>query len=211
MSFDPEGRDLGDQALRDRRGRASASATAAVDEPRTEDSEVNPARARAPMSEQNSEQRPLVESSPLNDDQYPDQDGPGEDKPTGFLRRHRFAVALGMVLFLPITRGGYLYWDYSRQFESTDDAFIAARSFSIAPKVSGYLTAVPVTDNQHVALGDVIARIDDRDYRVALEQAQAQVENAQANIQNTDAQISEQEAQINATQASVFKNGRAKV
>jgi membrane fusion protein, multidrug efflux system len=35
----------------------------------------------------------------------------------------------------------------------------------------GYITAVPVTDNQHVAAGDVIARIDDRDYRLALEQA----------------------------------------
>ena len=60
-------------------------------------------------------------------------------------------------------------------FESTDDAFIAARQFAIAPKVSGYVTAVPVTDNQHVDAGDVIARIDDRDYRVALEQAEAQV------------------------------------
>src|SRR5208283_2141524 len=54
-------------------------------------------------------------------------------------------------------------------FESTDDAFIAARQFSVAPKVAGYVTAVPVTDNQHVNPGDVIARIDERDYRVALE------------------------------------------
>ena len=85
--------------------------------------------------------------------------------------------------------GGYLYWDYARHFESTDDAFIAARQFAIAPKVSGYITAVPVTDNQHVAAGDVIARIDDRDYRIALEQAEAQVAAAEANIQNIDAQI----------------------
>jgi multidrug resistance efflux pump len=55
--------------------------------------------------------------------------------------------------------------------------------------VSGYITAVPVTDNQHVVAGDVIARIDDRDYRIALEQAQAQVANAEASIQNIDAQI----------------------
>jgi multidrug resistance efflux pump len=45
----------------------------------------------------------------------------------------------------------------------------------MAPKVSGYITAVPVTDNQHLAAGDVIARIDDRDYRVALDQAKAQL------------------------------------
>jgi membrane fusion protein, multidrug efflux system len=42
---------------------------------------------------------------------------------------------------------GYLYWDHTSHFESTDDAFIAARQFAIAPKVAGYITAVPVTDN----------------------------------------------------------------
>ncbi len=46
--------------------------------------------------------------------------------------------------------------------------------------MSGYITAVPVTDNQHVATGDVIARIDDRDYRIALEQANAQLTHDQA-------------------------------
>ena len=76
--------------------------------------------------------------------------------------------------------GGYLYWDNAQHFESTDDSFIAARQFAIQPKVSGYITAVPVTDNQHVATGDVIARIDDRDYRIALEQANAQLAHDQA-------------------------------
>ncbi len=64
--------------------------------------------------------------------------------------------------------------------------------------MSGYITAVPVTDNQHVAAGDVIARIDDRDYRTALEQAEAQVAAAQASIENIDAQIDVQQAQIDA-------------
>ena len=99
--------------------------------------------------------------------------------------------------------GGYLYLDMPRHFQSTDDAFIAARQSSLAPKVSGYLTAVPVTDNQHVAAGDVIARIDDRDYRIALEQAEAQVAAAQASIENIDAQLDVQQAQIAANQAQV--------
>jgi membrane fusion protein, multidrug efflux system len=81
---------------------------------------------------------------------------------------------------LSSTAAGYLYWDDARRFESTDDAFIAARQFAVAPKVSGYITAVPVTDNQHVAAGDVIARIDDRDYRIALNQANAQLAHDQA-------------------------------
>jgi membrane fusion protein, multidrug efflux system len=80
------------------------------------------------------------------------------------------------VPFLAIAvAAAYLYWDFSSHFESTDDAFIAARQFAVAPKVSGYVTAVPVTDNQHVAAGDVIARLDDRDYRAALDQARAQL------------------------------------
>ena len=90
------------------------------------------------------------------------------------------ALLLALPLFAVTALGGYLYWDHSRRFQSTDDAFIAARAFSMAPKVSGYITAVPVTDNQHVAAGDVIARIDDRDYRVALDQAKAQLAHDQA-------------------------------
>ena len=88
-------------------------------------------------------------------------------------------------------------------FETTDDAFIAARQFAIAPKVSGYITAVPVTDNQHVAAGQVIARIDDRDYRTALAQAEAQVAAAQASIENIDAQIAVQQAQVAQNESQV--------
>ena len=89
--------------------------------------------------------------------------------------------------------GGYLYLDYAKHFQSTDDAFIAARQTALAPKVSGYITAVPVTDNEHIATGDVIARIDDRDYRIALDQAEAQVAAAQASIENIDAQLQVQQ------------------
>jgi membrane fusion protein (multidrug efflux system) len=125
------------------------------------------------------------------------------EKRAGFLRRRPVVSAIGATLLASAIAGGYLYVDYARHFESTDDAFVAARQFSIAPKVSGYVTAVPVTDNQHVKAGDVIARLDDRDYRTALEQAQAQVAAAQASIENIDAQLAVQQAQINANQAQV--------
>jgi membrane fusion protein (multidrug efflux system) len=108
-----------------------------------------------------------------------------------------------MLLLAAVAGGGYLYWDYASHFETTDDAFIAARQFAVAPKVSGYITSVPVTDNQHVAAGDVIARIDDRDYRTALAQAEAQVAAAQANIENIDAQTAVQQAQVAQNAAQV--------
>jgi membrane fusion protein (multidrug efflux system) len=130
---------------------------------------------------------------------------PTTSKPrrNGLLHRRPVVSAIGAILLASVLGGSYLYLDYARRFQSTDDAFIAARQFSLAPKVSGYLTAVPVTDNEHVAAGEVIARIDDRDYRIALEQAEAQVAAAQASIENIDAQLNVQQAQISANQAQV--------
>jgi membrane fusion protein, multidrug efflux system len=117
-------------------------------------------------------------------------------------RRRPVAFLLGLLALLTAA-AGYLYWNQAGHFQTTDDAFIAARQFGIAPKVSGYITAVPVTDNQHLATGDLIAQIDDRDYRAALAQAQAQVASAEAGVQNISAQLSVQQAQIEADQAQV--------
>ena len=120
-----------------------------------------------------------------------------------FLRRRPIASSVGAIVAAAVMGFGYVYFDYTQHFQSTDDAFIASRQIAIAPKVSGYVTQVPVTDNQHVAAGGVIARIDDRDYRVALEQANAQVAAAQAAITNVDAQLNVQQAQINASRAQL--------
>jgi membrane fusion protein (multidrug efflux system) len=137
-------------------------------------------------------------------DEELEQDRPKAEKPReSLLRRHPIGFAGGMVLLVVALAAGYLYWNYTNHFESTDDAYIASRQFAIAPEVSGYITSVPVTDNQHVNTGDVIARIDDRTYRAALDQAVAQVAAAQANIANIDAQMSVQQAQIAADQAQL--------
>jgi membrane fusion protein (multidrug efflux system) len=152
---------------------------------------------------------PLPPESPGQWTEWPAQ--PEEEQPQatrkkrrkGFLKRRPVVFAIGAMLLASILGGGYVYLDDAERFQSTDDAFIAARQSALAPKVSGYITAVPVTDNEHVAAGDVIARIDDRDYRIALDQAQAQVGVAEANIENIDAQISVQQAQIIANQAQV--------
>jgi len=146
----------------------------------------------------------IVALSPEPDNRQPGTDEKDRaDRRKGLLRRHPFASVIALVFLLATMGPGYLYWDYARHFETTDDAFIAARQFSVAPKVAGYVIAVPVTDNQHVEAGDVIARIDDRDYRIALEQADAQVGVAEANIQAIDAQISVQQAQVAANSAEV--------
>ncbi|MGP8120886.1 MAG: HlyD family secretion protein [Xanthobacteraceae bacterium] len=111
----------------------------------------------------------------LADEKEQDRHGDHDEKPGTRARRSAFGLLAGLLLSVSAVAAGYVYWDHSRHFESTDDAFIAARAFALAPKVAGYITAVPVTDNQHVAAGDVIARIDERDYRAALDQANAQL------------------------------------
>src|ERR1700757_3728859 len=85
----------------------------------------------------------------------------------------------------------------------TDDAYVSVHYATIAPRVPGQVTLVRVDDNDTVKAGQVLAELDDRDFRVALEQAQAQVAAAQASIANIDAQLDVQQAQIAANQAQV--------
>ncbi|VIO74123.1 putative multidrug resistance protein EmrK [Bradyrhizobium ivorense] len=117
------------------------------------------------------------------------------------LRQHWMLAAAGAVLLLAALIGGGAYWLNIRHYESTDDAFVAARSFAVASKVGGYVVDVPITDNQHVNAGDLLARIDERDYRIAVEQAGAQVAVAQANIANVEAQLDSQQEQIKQARA----------
>ena len=151
-----------------------------------------------PPAERESTSSVLQESPPPLDDI-----DSGVPRKTGQSSKSAFLSAFGLLALASTASATYLYWDYAAHFESTDDAFIAARQFSIAPKVAGYIVSVPVTDNQHVAVGDVIARIDDRDYRVALAQAEAQVQASNFGVHNVDMQSAQQEAQVNANEALV--------
>jgi membrane fusion protein (multidrug efflux system) len=97
-------------------------------------------------------------------------------------------------------------WDYitvGRFLVSTDDAYVKADTTTIAPKVSGYLREVVVGDNEQVKAGQVLARIDERDFKVALDQASADVAAAQALIASKRAQLDVQQAVIEAAKATV--------
>ena len=90
---------------------------------------------------------------------------------------------LGMIVVLAAVVGGSLYyWQATRNDVSTDDAFIDGRAVSIAPHVTGYVTALEVNDNQFVHKGDPILRIDSRDYEAALTQAQGQLDVARGQM-----------------------------
>ncbi len=128
----------------------------------------------------------------------------GDDRSTKAAARRRPLVRAFGVAALAVAAGAtYVWWDNASHFETTTDAFIASRPIGLAPQVPGLVAQVLVTDNQHVAKGQAIARIDDRDYLVALAQAQAKVAVAQAGVKNIDAQIAVQRAQVDAAQAQL--------
>jgi membrane fusion protein (multidrug efflux system) len=94
-------------------------------------------------------------------------------------------------------------WSYARTIgqTSTDNAYIRGDVTSLAPKVAGYVTAADIEDNQTVRAGDVLFRIDDRDYRARLAQAVADVEAAQARLTNVDAEVQLQHALVRQAEA----------
>ena len=98
---------------------------------------------------------------------------------------------------------GFDYWTVGRYLVSTDDAYVKADNTTVAPKVSGYLHEVLVGDNEHVRAGQVLARIDQRDFNVALDQARADVAAAHAAILSKQAQLGVQQAVIDAAKATV--------
>jgi membrane fusion protein, multidrug efflux system len=122
-------------------------------------------------------------------------------------------VALGTVAVLGLaaaTQFGLEYWRTGRFMVSTDDAYVQADNTLIAPRISGYISEVLVTDNQTVKAGEVLARIDDRDFRTALRQATADRETAESEIRSIDAQlqlqnstIAEAEAQVTSARAAL--------
>src|SRR5271168_63000 len=98
---------------------------------------------------------------------------------------------------------GFDYWSVGQYLVSTDDAYVQADNTTVAPKVSGYLHEVLVGDNERVRAGQVLAQIDDRDFKVALDQAKADVAAARATIASKQAQLEVQQAVINAAQATI--------
>jgi membrane fusion protein, multidrug efflux system len=116
----------------------------------------------------------------------------------------RAALALVLALGVAGTADfGYGYLTTGRYLESTDDAYVKADSTIISPKVSGYIAQVVVGDNQPVNAGQLLARIDDRDFRAALDQAHADVAASEAAVRNLDAQLALQQPIIEQETADV--------
>lgn len=118
------------------------------------------------------------------------------------MSQHRKKV-IGLLLCLSAVVVLVAGWAWARSSDetSTDNAYVRGDVTSLAPKVAGYITVVEVKDNQAVQVGDVLFRIDDRDYRARLAQAVANVEAAEARLANVDAETQLQHALIRQAEA----------
>ena len=88
--------------------------------------------------------------------------------------------------------GGIFLWHYFSGFETTDDAQVDVHLYPVSARISGYVQAVHVEDNQYVQEGATLVEIDPKDYQVAVAKAQANLETAQASARalNIDVPIS---------------------
>jgi membrane fusion protein (multidrug efflux system) len=118
--------------------------------------------------------------------------------------RRRLAIAgIGLIAVLGAATFGHHYWTVGRFLESTDDAYVGGDVTVIAPKVAGFIAEMAVTDNQMVHAGDLLVRLDDRDYKAALDRATAAVAAQTATLANLDASRQLQLSVINAAKAGV--------
>jgi membrane fusion protein (multidrug efflux system) len=122
------------------------------------------------------------------------------------LRSRLLIGAAALVLIAGAAYGGRWFL-IGRFLESTDNAYLQADNAVVAPKVAGYITTVEVGDNQTVTAGQVLARIDDRDYRIDLAQSEADVAQADAEMDNIAAQIEQQKARMAQMTAGLAQSG----
>jgi membrane fusion protein, multidrug efflux system len=119
---------------------------------------------------------------------------------------HSRTVIKGAVVFaviVAVAAYGAHWWATGRYRETTDDAYVSGDLTVIGPKISGYITELPVNDNQYVHAGDLLVRVDPRDYRAALAKATGAVDAQTATLANL--------AAVAALQQSLIARARADI
>ena len=145
-------------------------------------------------------ERPVPAADALKD-LPPATRAPGTVKKFNF--RKLLMAGAAVAVLAGVAWYGWDYWTVGQYLVSTDDAYVKADNTTVAPKISGYLHEVLVGDNERVKAGQVLARIDQRDFKVALDQAKADVAAAHAAIASKQAQLGVQQAVIDAARATV--------
>lgn len=119
-------------------------------------------------------------------------------------KRKKKRVVLPLILVAALGGGayeGYRYFVEGRFLVTTDDAYVKADMSIIAAKVAGYVSLVPVVDNAVVSKGDILARIDDGDYRNAVDAARARIDTQDATVARIGRQVAAGAAAVDQAKA----------
>ena len=115
-------------------------------------------------------------------------------------------IGIGVGILLACTAGYFIH--DALIFQSTDDAYVETTTVQVAPRVSGQITEVYITDNQKVKEGDLVAKIDPADYEIALAQAEAKYERTLLNQKNAKANFKAMQSNIDTAKKDLdrYKN-----
>lgn len=120
------------------------------------------------------------------------------------LSRRALAIAAGGLVLLAAASGYAVYWwTIGSYLVSTDDAYVGAKNATLSPKIAGYVSEIAVPDNAQVKAGDVLIRIDDGDYKLALQSARDQVAVQAATLARLEKQMLAQQAAVAQAQAQL--------
>jgi membrane fusion protein (multidrug efflux system) len=166
---------------------------------------ANPTNSHETTVRDTGDSRPAVETpTPLprpgcNGDENPAGSPPNKGTVQISLRK---ILAAAAALVVALAAGVY-YFQFVLPYESTDNAFIEGYVIPMASQVSGRVAELQVTDNQAVKQGEVILKIDPRDYEASLAQARADLAAAHSRVDQAKAQVNASEAKVAQAQATV--------
>jgi len=120
-----------------------------------------------------------------------------------FGRRHLALAGLALALTLGGVGYGRYWWSVGRFIESTDDAYAGGNVTAVSPHVAGFVAQILVTDNQRVLAGQLLIRLDGRDFQAALDHAEAVAAKQQAALGGLEAKYVLQQAMIRQAEADL--------
>ncbi len=165
------------------------------DQPIPLDREAAEQSAEAPLAKGPAPQPP---AGPTTDSQAGKAAAPA--KPG---RRKVVLLGVGALAILAAAAYGTYYVMVGRFYVSTDDAYVRSNNSTLGSRVAGHIAAIVPADNSQVKAGDVLFRIDDGDYRIAVDSAKARIATQEATIDRIGHQVEAQGSAVDQAKAQL--------